>query len=408
MLSRLFSPPLRTDTGLRMSSPRKRNAPSRFRSSGTSAVGDDGLHLLDHGPVARPRVRLLLRVPGEGHARAPDHRPGVGRLAPGEDPEQGALARAVGAHHHEALPAPELEADLREHRSARVRLGERVGGEHEPAGLGGRGEREPHALHDRGHLDALEALEPVHPALHEARLRGVVAEPPDERLDPGDLLLLQPVALHDRRELPAPHLLVVRVGAREHRHPGHPDLRHPGHRDVEEVPVVGHHEHAAGVAVQELLEPGARLQVEVVGRLVEQEDVRALPGWSGRARCASATPPRSRRSPCPRRRGRSRDRRAPARPVRRGGGTAKPRAARRSRRAGPGGRPSRGSRRRARTGALRCPATRRRAPCPRRTRSPPPRAACGPRERRRSAARTRCGCRARGPPCRSRGQRGRP
>ena len=39
MLRRLFSPPLSTDTGFRMSSPRKRNAPRKFRSSGTSAVG---------------------------------------------------------------------------------------------------------------------------------------------------------------------------------------------------------------------------------------------------------------------------------------------------------------------------------------------------------------------------------
>ncbi len=49
----------------------------------------------------------------------------------------------------------------------------------------------------------------------------------------------------------------------------------PGHI-VEEVAVVGDGDNRAGVLLQVLLQPGHGLGVEVVGRLVEQQDVGLL------------------------------------------------------------------------------------------------------------------------------------
>ncbi len=51
------------------------------------------------------------------------------------------------------------------------------------------------------------------------------------------------------------------------------ELEDPLGHVVEEVPIVGDGDHGAGVLLQEPLEPGDRLGVEVVGRLVEQQQV---------------------------------------------------------------------------------------------------------------------------------------
>ena len=62
--------------------------------------------------------------------------------------------------------------------------------------------------------------------------------------------------------------------------PGDPlaavELQDPAGDVVEEVAVVGDGDHGAGVVGEEVLQPGDRLGVEVVGGLVEQQQVRAL------------------------------------------------------------------------------------------------------------------------------------
>ena len=104
----------------------------------------------------------------------------------------------------------------------------------------------------------------------------VVAELRDERLDVRDLLRLSPEPVHDSFQLPGAHLFVVGVVAVEHRHSGHVDLRHGLHHDVEKIAVVGDEEEAAGEIGEELLQPRARFDVEVVRRLVEEQDIRGL------------------------------------------------------------------------------------------------------------------------------------
>ena len=47
----------------------------------------------------------------------------------------------------------------------------------------------------------------------------------------------------------------------------------PGH-PVQEIPVVGHDNHGAFIIEQVGLQPGDGLHVQMVGRLVEQDDVR--------------------------------------------------------------------------------------------------------------------------------------
>jgi hypothetical protein len=55
------------------------------------------------------------------------------------------------------------------------------------------------------------------------------------------------------------------------------ELEHPGRHPVEDVAVVGHHDEPAPEAGQVLLEPRDGVEVEVVGRLVEDEEVALVP-----------------------------------------------------------------------------------------------------------------------------------
>ena len=64
-----------------------------------------------------------------------------------------------------------------------------------------------------------------------------------------------------------------RVVARPVVEPAAIELDDPGRQPLEEDPVVGDEDDRAAVAEQEGLEPADRLDVEVVRRLVEQEDV---------------------------------------------------------------------------------------------------------------------------------------
>ena len=97
----------------------------------------------------------------------------------------------------------------------------------------------------------------------------------DERLDPLDLGLLPFVGLARELEPRLPLLEVPAVGHRVVGHAAVQDLGDVVDRNVEEVAVVRHHDDRARVGGEELLEPVARLEVEVIGGLVERQDVGA-------------------------------------------------------------------------------------------------------------------------------------
>ena len=78
------------------------------------------------------------------------------------------------------------------------------------------------------------------------------------------LLLLQALALL---------LQPRRVVALERIAPAALQLQHPAGDVVEEVAVMGHHHHGAGVIVQRMLQPGDAFGVQMVGRLVQQQQV---------------------------------------------------------------------------------------------------------------------------------------
>src|SRR5205807_5689347 len=122
-------------------------------------------------------------------------------------------------------------------------------------------------------LDALDLPELLEPVLRLARLGRLVAEALDEALHALDLLALLVDGLAERdlacRGLPAPR--APRAGE-EARAPGL-DLQHRRADRLQKPAVVRDEDDRRVHGDERLLEPLQRLDVEVVGRLVEQQQV---------------------------------------------------------------------------------------------------------------------------------------
>ena len=124
-------------------------------------------------------------------------------------------------------------------------------------------------------LDPIHLVEHLDPALDLARLRRLIAEAVDEALDLGHALGLVACARLEQR---LPGLALdeeVIVVARVDVHTAPRQVRDGRDHAVEEVAVVGDEHHAALVRGEEALEPAERLEIQVVGRLVEQQEIGA-------------------------------------------------------------------------------------------------------------------------------------
>ena len=157
-----------------------------------------------------------------------------------------------------------------------VRLLQALDAHHLADGARGRREREPHHAALLIGLDRLHLLELLDPRLHGGGLVGLRAEPIDE---PGQSLAFAREVLGATREdglfLGAlGEVLLVVAGVRAQAL----ELEADHARDllVEELAVVADQHEAPVPPLEELGEPRDRRHVEVVGRLVEEEHVRAL------------------------------------------------------------------------------------------------------------------------------------
>jgi hypothetical protein len=207
--------------------------------------------------------------------------PGLGRLAAHDEPEERRLAGAVGAEHGDALALLDLEARVVEQDPPAVPVPEPVDLEDLLAGVVGVREREGALLGHERLLDPLaRQAEPLELLLGRggaARLRAP-GQPVDEVPLPRHLLV--PLLPRDPLRRGALRLLrdelrVVALVARRDAELGLDDL---GAEPVEELAVVrdDDHGHVAGALAQVGLEPLDRAQVEVVGRLVEEQQVGVL------------------------------------------------------------------------------------------------------------------------------------
>jgi hypothetical protein len=197
------------------------------------------------------------------------------RQRSGDGLEQRRFARAVRAEQADAVAAADSPVEILENRS-RLAVAERRGFEQHELLRDDACWRErefERAVDVRGR-DPFHPLERFDPALRLLRLRCLCAEAVDERLQVRDLPLLFDVGRLLQRELHRPLALELRVVARVRLDLQLIDVRDHRHDTVQEIPVVRDEQKRSGIAREPVLEPQHGVQVEVIGRFVEEKEIR--------------------------------------------------------------------------------------------------------------------------------------
>ena len=242
---------------------------------GGGPAAGDGVHLGHDGVRLVELLELVLGVVGHRDVLAELDLAGVGlELAVDELHERG-LAGAVGADERHVVAAVELEVDALVDVVVAEGLRDPLKADDHVARAGRLGEAEAHVFIALGEDDelALYLLDLLHALLSLGGLGRLVAELVDEDLHVGDLALLRGALGAHLLEVV---LALLEVGAVVAGIGGDPAVLDGGdvaHAGVHERAVVADEEHRAVVALQEGLEPLDALEVEVVGRLVEHEQV---------------------------------------------------------------------------------------------------------------------------------------
>ena len=180
---------------------------------------------------------------------------------------------AVHPNQAHAIGAIDDEAHAREHLLRAIALGHASKLRHHAAARPGLGKREMNGVLLGRQLDSFDLLQLLDPALHLPRLGGLIAEAVDEHFQMVDTLLLIVVGGFELRlallflcEI-AVVVARVRVGAPI------PDFQDLVHRHVQKIAVVRHQDKSVGITFKVLFQPVARLEIEVVGGLIEQQQI---------------------------------------------------------------------------------------------------------------------------------------
>ena len=244
---------------------------------GHRLAGCGGLHGFEDGEVRVELVGVVLGEERAGDLVAEGVGAGVGFLLAGDEPAEGGFTRSVRADDGELLALVDLEIEAAEYveRAVGFRHGFQL-----RHGMPGVRRRREFEIHDRvillGSRDALDLGEQLDPRLDERRLVRRGAEAVDEALGLGDFALLRSVLFladflpQDGLALEVGEISRILLGAAVGEGDG------AGAERVEQRAVVGNQEDRAGVIDQILLDPDLGADVEVVGRLVEQQDFRLL------------------------------------------------------------------------------------------------------------------------------------
>ncbi len=242
---------------------------------GDGFLRHDGSKLLDGGLVLVEEVQVVLgevsHLELAGAEQLPRKRLECSRQQTG----QGGLAVSVGAEEGDAVVLVDAETEAAKHRPLLIVPHRGVVEAHQGGARRGRfQEAEGRLPLPHRYVNRAEALEHLQPALRLSRLGGLGAEPVHERLHPllcGFLLspmglaLLEPHGPGADKGFVSPRvhleLLVVEV-------------KDAVHRDIQEPAVVAHHEQGVGIVFKVALQPRRGLQIQVVGGLVQEQQVR--------------------------------------------------------------------------------------------------------------------------------------
>ena len=224
--------------------------------------------------VGNQLLDLMLGEIADPQFAGGDDAAGLGCQLTREQPRQGRLAVAVAADQRHAVVGVDAQVQVRQHgRTRHIADGDAI--EHDERRLEllrarkiEHDRRVPHGLGDRLHRG--ERLEP---ALRLARGVRLVAPAIDIGLQLLGLgLLLAAHRLGLRRALgPLPRKGVV-VAAIE-RQPAALDMQDVVGDIVQKIALMAHHDEAAAIGFEEGLQPHGSLEIEVVRRLVEQQEI---------------------------------------------------------------------------------------------------------------------------------------
>ncbi len=187
------------------------------------------------------------------------------------------LPAPFDSHQRDPVAAFDDEADAAEDFLGAVAL-RRVAefGHHPAAGLGLRKREVDGLLILRRHFDFLHPLQFLDAALRLFGLGGLIAEAVDEGLQLAHAVLLVLVGGFQLRAALGLQLEIARVVPRIDLQLLVPDLDDFRDGDVEEVAVVRNQQERVGIGEEVLLQPVPRLEIQVVGGLVEQQQVGLL------------------------------------------------------------------------------------------------------------------------------------
>ncbi|MCY1354510.1 hypothetical protein D9M69_408900 [compost metagenome] len=219
------------------------------------------------------RVELVLGEVANGEILAALQMSGEQFEIAGEGLDQGRLAGAVGTEQADPRARSELQLDLLQHGLVAV-AETRLGHVQQRAGnLVRLAEAEVERRIDVRRRQFLQALQRLDAALRLARLGRLRLEAGDELFHVRALRLLLLVGLLLLRQAFGAGALEGRIAAAVEGQLALLEVRHVIDHTVEEIAVVGDQQEGAGVAFQPVLEPEDGVQVEVVGRLVEQQQL---------------------------------------------------------------------------------------------------------------------------------------
>ena len=251
------------------------------------AVEPEGLHQRGVGPVGvavtprhgvtHPLVRVQLAaglvVVAESDRRADLDAPGGGGQPPRDDVEQRRLAGAVRTHDAQALPVVQQQLDVAEQLPAvAVAVTDVAQLDHpvaQPGCAGVQWEVPGTCCRRRPTIDDRPRGLQSGLGLRGAR-RGTTTQPGE--LGAGQV----PTAVLGLRRVLLPTAATLEVGAVAALVDvavTAVELEHPSGDAIQEVAVVGDQDQAAAVLGEAVLEPGDRVDVQVVGRLVQDEQV---------------------------------------------------------------------------------------------------------------------------------------
>ena len=238
-------------------------------------LGSDGVDLLQDGVGLGHALECVLGVVGHAHVGAQVAGAGGGRLQAGEEFHERGLAGAVGADECHVLAAVELEVDVAVDVLVAVGLGYALQAHDHVAGARRIGELKVDVLVALGQDDELlfDLLDLADALLRLGGLGGLVAELVDKDLHVGDVALLGgTLGAHLLQVV----LALLEVAAVVAGVGGHATVLEGGDvvdAGVHEGAVVADDEDGAVVAGDKTAQPLDALEVQVVGGLVQKQQV---------------------------------------------------------------------------------------------------------------------------------------